>query len=98
MYLITINQLYIENVSNEVLTISVVLLYQIIAVDPEGSILAEPNEINKTSVTGYEVEGTGYDFIPTVLDRSVSFVLHQRHLAFSIRYLNVHCNWLTLVI
>jgi len=40
-------------------------------VDPAGSILAEPMELNKTDVTGYEVEGTGYDFIPTVLDRQV---------------------------
>ncbi len=43
----------------------------IVGVDPEGSILAEPEELNKTDVTFYEVEGTGYDFIPTVLDRSV---------------------------
>ncbi|XP_053409022.1 cystathionine beta-synthase-like isoform X2 [Mercenaria mercenaria] len=43
---------------------------KIIGVDPEGSILAEPSELNKTSVTGYEVEGTGYDFIPTVLDKT----------------------------
>ncbi|KAJ8958611.1 hypothetical protein NQ318_016332, partial [Aromia moschata] len=43
----------------------------IVAVDPEGSILAEPEELNKTNVTFYEVEGIGYDFIPTVLDRSV---------------------------
>lgn len=41
-------------------------------VDPEGSILAEPEELNKTDKTQYEVEGIGYDFIPTVLDRSVS--------------------------
>ena len=33
--------------------------------------MAEPEELNKTNVTYYEVEGTGYDFIPTVLDRSV---------------------------
>lgn len=37
--------------------------------DPEGSSLAEPEELDKTQ---YEVEGIGYDFIPTVLDRSVS--------------------------
>uniref|UniRef100_A0AAX7UDR5 Cystathionine beta-synthase n=1 Tax=Astatotilapia calliptera TaxID=8154 RepID=A0AAX7UDR5_ASTCA len=37
----------------------------------EGSILAEPEELNKTDKTQYEVEGIGYDFIPTVLDRSV---------------------------
>lgn len=40
--------------------------------DPEGSILAEPEELNKTDKTQYEVEGIGYDFIPTVLDSSVS--------------------------
>ncbi|KAM4701196.1 cystathionine beta-synthase isoform 2-T5 [Discoglossus pictus] len=44
---------------------------KIVAVDPEGSILAEPEELNQTDKTGYEVEGIGYDFIPTVLDRSV---------------------------
>uniref|UniRef100_A0AAY4E6D1 Cystathionine beta-synthase n=1 Tax=Denticeps clupeoides TaxID=299321 RepID=A0AAY4E6D1_9TELE len=44
---------------------------KIIGVDPEGSILAEPDEINKTDKTQYEVEGIGYDFVPTVLDRSV---------------------------
>ncbi|XP_041114691.1 cystathionine beta-synthase-like protein [Polyodon spathula] len=44
---------------------------KIIGVDPEGSILAEPEEMNKTDKTLYEVEGIGYDFIPTVLDRSV---------------------------
>ncbi|XP_063439094.1 cystathionine beta-synthase-like [Mytilus trossulus] len=43
---------------------------KIIGVDPEGSIIAEPEQLNKTDVTGYEVEGTGYDFIPTVCDRS----------------------------
>ncbi|XP_021364962.1 cystathionine beta-synthase-like isoform X1 [Mizuhopecten yessoensis] len=42
---------------------------KIIGVDPEGSILAEPEDLNKTDVTSYEVEGTGYDFIPTVCDR-----------------------------
>ncbi|CAI9722487.1 cystathionine beta-synthase-like isoform X2 [Octopus vulgaris] len=44
---------------------------KIIGVDPEGSILAEPEEINKTDTTFYEVEGIGYDFVPTVCDRSV---------------------------
>ncbi|KAJ8004158.1 hypothetical protein DPEC_G00155880 [Dallia pectoralis] len=44
---------------------------KIIGVDPEGSILAEPESLNKTDKTQYEVEGIGYDFIPTVLDRSV---------------------------
>ncbi|XP_063161361.1 cystathionine beta-synthase-like protein isoform X1 [Candoia aspera] len=44
---------------------------KIIGVDPEGSILAEPEKLNITDKTTYEVEGIGYDFIPTVLDRSV---------------------------
>ncbi|CAG5933195.1 unnamed protein product [Menidia menidia] len=44
---------------------------KIVGVDPEGSILAEPDHLNKTDKTQYEVEGIGYDFIPTVLDRSV---------------------------
>lgn len=40
----------------------------VVGVDPEGSILAEPEEMNKTDNSGfYEVEGIGYDFIPTVL-------------------------------
>ncbi|XP_042723167.1 cystathionine beta-synthase-like protein isoform X1 [Lagopus leucura] len=44
---------------------------KIIGVDPEGSILAQPDELNKTDKTMYEVEGIGYDFVPTVLDRSL---------------------------
>ncbi|KAK0159664.1 hypothetical protein PV327_010757 [Microctonus hyperodae] len=44
---------------------------KIIAIDPVGSILAEPQEINETHKTFYDVEGVGYDFIPTVLDRNV---------------------------
>ncbi|XP_078788993.1 cystathionine beta-synthase-like [Oryzias latipes] len=44
---------------------------KIVGVDPEGSILAEPEHLNKTDKAQYEVEGIGYDFIPTVLDRSV---------------------------
>ncbi|KAJ4446896.1 hypothetical protein ANN_13597 [Periplaneta americana] len=44
---------------------------KIVGVDPEGSILAQPQELNKSDVTFYEVEGIGYDFIPTVLDQSV---------------------------
>lgn len=43
---------------------------QVIAVDPVGSLLAEPEELNNSTVA-YQVEGIGYDFIPTVLDRSV---------------------------
>lgn len=44
---------------------------KIIGVDPHGSILAEPESLNTTKITMYEVEGIGYDFVPTVLDRSV---------------------------
>lgn len=44
---------------------------KIVAVDPEGSILAQPETLNASDVVVYEVEGIGYDFIPTVLDRSV---------------------------
>jgi len=44
---------------------------KIVAVDPEGSILSLPESLNKTDVTFYEVEGIGYDFLPTVLDRDV---------------------------
>lgn len=47
-------------------------MFQIVAVEPECSILIGSNE-NKTS---YEVEGIGYDFIPTVLDRSVREFVH----------------------
>jgi len=51
---------------------------KIVAVDPYGSILAQPESVNEVSArTGqkklgsYHVEGIGYDFIPTVLDQSV---------------------------
>ncbi|VDP80623.1 unnamed protein product [Echinostoma caproni] len=40
---------------------------QIVGVDPEGSILADLTADNPQP---YDVEGIGYDFIPTVLDRS----------------------------
>jgi cystathionine beta-synthase len=43
---------------------------QIVGVDPEGSILAVPDSLNdKNRLCSYHVEGTGYDFIPAVLDR-----------------------------
>jgi len=45
----------------------------IIAVDPVGSILALPESLNGAIGT-YKVEGIGYDFIPTVLDRSADLV------------------------
>jgi len=43
----------------------------VVGVDPLGSILAEPENLNRTDISYYDVEGTGYDFIPTVLDRTV---------------------------
>ncbi|KOC61145.1 Cystathionine beta-synthase [Habropoda laboriosa] len=43
---------------------------QIVAVDPKGSIL-DPSTESQDEIGFYEVEGIGYDFIPTVLDRSV---------------------------
>jgi len=52
---------------------------KIVAVDPYGSILAVPDSLNDGSartgqgrLTAYQVEGIGYDFIPTVLDRDVA--------------------------
>ncbi|KAM3862393.1 cystathionine beta-synthase b [Diretmus argenteus] len=44
---------------------------KIVGVDPEGSILAEPKGINVTTTVPFEVEGIGYDFVPTVMDRSL---------------------------
>lgn len=44
---------------------------QIVGVDPYGSLLARPEDMNKSDVQFYEVEGIGYDFIPTVTDHSV---------------------------
>ncbi|VDO30294.1 unnamed protein product [Onchocerca flexuosa] len=41
---------------------------KIIGVDPIGSVLADPEN---SKVSTYEVEGIGYDFIPTVLDRDI---------------------------
>lgn len=44
----------------------------VVAVDPKGSILAEPEGLNdEKRLQGYQTEGIGYDFIPTVLDRGL---------------------------
>lgn len=43
---------------------------RIVGVDPVGSILALPETLNG-EISGYKVEGIGYDFIPTVLDRAL---------------------------
>merc|ERR1719468_312815 len=51
---------------------------KIVAVDPYGSILAKPDSVNDASsrtghkrLQAYQVEGIGYDFVPTVLDQDV---------------------------
>lgn len=44
---------------------------KIIGADPIGSILAQPSELNKGNGGFYEVEGIGYDFVPTVLDLNI---------------------------
>ncbi|GFO11076.1 cystathionine beta-synthase, partial [Plakobranchus ocellatus] len=44
---------------------------KIVGVDPYGSILAQPEAMNKSEVSFYEVEGIGYDFVPTVLSRDL---------------------------
>ncbi|MFH4973436.1 hypothetical protein AB6A40_000145 [Gnathostoma spinigerum] len=41
---------------------------KVIGVDPVGSILADPTH---SEISFYEVEGVGYDFVPSVLDRDV---------------------------
>jgi cystathionine beta-synthase len=56
----------------------------VVGVDPEGSSLAMPDSLNKEREGEmYHVEGVGYDFIPTVLDRNVvdkSVLFSDRHL------------------
>ncbi len=42
--------------ANEARGSKVLPLFQIVAVDPEGSILAEPENLNKSDTTFYEVE------------------------------------------
>lgn len=44
---------------------------KIVGVDPVGSILAQPETLNDGPIAPYQVEGIGYDFIPTVLDRGL---------------------------
>lgn len=45
---------------------------KVVGVDPVGSILAEPENLNdEDRLKPYQVEGIGYDFIPDVLDRSL---------------------------
>jgi len=40
---------------------------RLIAADPYGSILSLPESLNETDIQMYDVEGIGYDFVPTVL-------------------------------
>ncbi|TPX66875.1 cystathionine beta-synthase [Spizellomyces sp. 'palustris'] len=42
---------------------------KVVGIDPNGSILAQPESLNKEGIHSYQVEGIGYDFIPEVLDR-----------------------------
>uniref|UniRef100_A0A3B4GUQ6 Cystathionine beta-synthase n=1 Tax=Pundamilia nyererei TaxID=303518 RepID=A0A3B4GUQ6_9CICH len=48
---------------------------KIVGVDPEGSVLVGSEE--KSEKFPFEVEGIGYDFIPTVLDRSIVDVWYK---------------------
>jgi len=56
---------------------------EIVGVDPYGSILAQPKSLNESDTQkmveqqGYEIEGTGYDFYPTVIDHSVVDKWHK---------------------
>ncbi|XP_058445428.1 cystathionine beta-synthase-like protein [Malaya genurostris] len=43
----------------------------VVCSDPWGSILARPEQLNETDCKFWEVEGVGYDFVPTVLDRGI---------------------------
>ncbi|KAJ3164217.1 hypothetical protein HDU88_005529 [Geranomyces variabilis] len=43
---------------------------KVVGIDPNGSILAQPEALNKEGIHGYQVEGIGYDFVPEVLDRT----------------------------
>jgi cysteine synthase len=51
---------------------------KIIAADPNGSILALPESLNRAHANeSYKVEGIGYDFIPGVLDRDAIDVWYK---------------------
>jgi cystathionine beta-synthase len=58
---------------------------EIVGVDPYGSILAQPEALNQSEMqkhvesVGYEIEGTGYDFYPTVIDHQVVDRWHKSH-------------------
>lgn len=44
---------------------------KLVGVDPVGSILVLPEELNKAEKSFYEVEYIGYDFISTILHRQL---------------------------
>lgn len=52
---------------------------KVIGLDPAGSIIARPEELNQTDVNYYEVEGIGYDFIPTVCDLTLIDKWYKSH-------------------
>lgn len=47
--------------------------------DPAGSSIAVPASLNKSDVTFYEVEGIGYDFVPTVCDVQIVDKWYKSH-------------------
>ncbi|SCU83023.1 LADA_0C09252g1_1 [Lachancea dasiensis] len=59
---------------------------KIIGADPEGSILAQPDNLNETDATEYKVEGIGYDFIPQVLNRDLVDTWYKTNDIDSFRY------------
>ena len=69
----------------------VLIFWQVVGVDPLGSILAQPEQLNATDVTYYDVEGIGYDFIPTVLDRDVSCIFLLNLLIFQFEVVWIQC-------
>lgn len=72
LYLYTQTSLSVYTISEDAcMCLTTVVCFQIVAVDPEGSSLVGSEEENDKNIS-YEVEGIGYDFVPTVLDRSVS--------------------------
>jgi cystathionine beta-synthase len=52
---------------------------KVIAVDPYGSILAQPPELNDTRIKSYIVEGIGKKFIPAGLDHAVVDKWYKMH-------------------
>ena len=63
----------VENqIKSNINTSCYMCFFQIIGVDPEGSIMAEPSSINTPATRPKEVEGIGHDFLPTVFERKVN--------------------------